>query len=52
MNVLSFFGAMFQYLTEGATEIFSPNHDEYPNVGIQPFDGEPLSKWIDMDRFN
>lgn len=28
-----------QYLTEGFIEIFSPEHDSYPLVGIQPYSG-------------
>ncbi len=28
------------YLAEGSLEIFSPNHDSYPAVGIQPYSGE------------
>lgn len=30
-----------QYLTEAFARIFSPNNDEYPMVGMQPFDAEP-----------
>ena len=29
-----------QYLTEGFLRIFSPTDDEYPAIGVQPFDGE------------
>lgn len=28
------------YLTEGALEIFSPNHDSYPLAGLQPYSGD------------
>jgi hypothetical protein len=28
------------FLLEGSLEIFSPNHDNYPAIGIQPFTGE------------
>ena len=31
---------MMKYLTEGFLRIFGPNDDEYPNIGVQPFDGE------------
>jgi hypothetical protein len=30
-----------QFLTGAAIEIFAPNHDSYPNIGVQPFTGEP-----------
>lgn len=29
-----------EYLVEAALEVFSPDHDDYPNIGIQPFEGE------------
>ncbi|MDJ0591794.1 MAG: hypothetical protein QNJ72_17650 [Pleurocapsa sp. MO_226.B13] len=28
-----------QYITEGFIEIFSPNSDQYPAIGVQPFGG-------------
>ncbi|MEC4811711.1 MAG: hypothetical protein SAK29_00250 [Scytonema sp. PMC 1069.18] len=28
------------YLTEAALEIFSPNRDSYPSIGVQPFEGK------------
>lgn len=28
------------YIAEASLEIFSPNHDSYPAVGIQPYSGE------------
>ncbi|MGL5875972.1 MAG: hypothetical protein ACRC2R_27045 [Xenococcaceae cyanobacterium] len=30
-----------RYITSGATRIFSPNDDDYPATGVQPFEGEP-----------
>ena len=31
---------IMQYLTEAFARIFGPNDDEYPNIGVQPFEGE------------
>ncbi|MGK7898023.1 MAG: hypothetical protein AB4372_31490 [Xenococcus sp. (in: cyanobacteria)] len=31
---------MVNYLVGGFLGIFSPTHDEYPEIGIQPFEGE------------
>jgi len=31
----------FGRLVEAALEIFSPSHDDYPNVGVEPFAGDP-----------
>lgn len=35
----------FKFLAEAALEIFSPNDDNYPATGMQPFSGEPNSKF-------
>ena len=35
-----FFGA----LAEAVLELFSPSHDNYPAIGVQPFTGDPNSK--------
>ena len=29
-----------QYISGAVALIFSPNNDQYPKVGIQPFEGE------------
>jgi hypothetical protein len=29
-----------QYFAEGFARIFSPSKDEYPEVGVQPFESE------------
>jgi hypothetical protein len=34
---------IIQYLTEGFARIFSPTDDEYPVIGVQPFEGEIYS---------
>ncbi|MGJ3251013.1 MAG: Nif11-like leader peptide family natural product precursor [Elainellaceae cyanobacterium] len=31
----------FRTLAEAVLEIFSPEHDNYPTTGTQPFSGEP-----------
>jgi hypothetical protein len=37
-----------QYLSEGVARLFSLGDDQYPSIGIQPFEGEPLSEWVDV----
>lgn len=32
---------LVSYITTAATRIFSPNDDDYPATGVQPFEGEP-----------
>lgn len=41
MKVANFLQNLVQYITEGFAKIFGPTHDEYPDVGVQPFEGEP-----------
>ncbi len=31
-----------QYICEAVMRIFGPNDDAYPNIGVQPFTGEPF----------
>lgn len=37
-----------QYVSEGVSRIFSPRDDQYPETGVQPFDGDPFSEWVDL----
>ena len=47
MNIFTLIRDTLQYLSEAAGRVFSPSQDTYPNVGVQPFNGEPYSKWVD-----
>ncbi|MEI2582881.1 hypothetical protein [Scytonema sp. PRP1] len=33
-----------QYISEAFIRIFGPNDDAYPNIGVQPFTGEPYNE--------
>jgi polygalacturonase len=46
MNIFKWMGEVIDYLSEGATALFSPNRDQYPNIGVQPFNGDPYSEWV------
>ncbi|QUS59229.1 hypothetical protein IQE94_05925 [Synechocystis sp. PCC 7339] len=35
---------LVQYFTEAFARVFGPSDDQYPNVGVQPFEGEILVK--------
>ncbi|HEY9695797.1 MAG TPA: hypothetical protein V6D10_00785 [Trichocoleus sp.] len=48
MNIFQSFGNAVRYLAEGISQFFGKNH--YPEVGVQPFDGEPYSEWVSVDR--
>lgn len=40
-----FLEALFQYFFEPIRRIFSPDDDAYPDIGIQPYNGDYYSKW-------
>jgi hypothetical protein len=40
MNFVQAIKNIIQYLTEGFARIFSPTDDQYPEIGVQPFEGE------------
>ena len=40
MRVVKILRDMVNYLAEGFIRLFGPTHDEYPEIGIQPFEGE------------
>ena len=42
---LYFFDNLFQYLAEAVVRIFSPDDNAYPEVGVQPYEGDYYSKW-------
>jgi hypothetical protein len=49
MNIYQKVNETFRYLIEAAGRIFSPTDDDYPETGVQPFEGEPKkgSHWAD-----
>ena len=40
MQIIEQLERTIAYLTEASLEVFSPNHDSYPEAGIQPFEGD------------
>jgi hypothetical protein len=48
MKVFDLVVNAIQYVSEGVSRIFSPRDDHYPETGVQPFDGDPFSKWVDL----
>ncbi len=35
----------FGMLAEAAVEVFSPHDDNYPTTGVQPYSGDPATKY-------
>ncbi len=42
MSLIKVLQSIVQYFTEAFVRVFGPSDDEYPTVGVQPFEGEPL----------
>jgi hypothetical protein len=53
MNIIQSLSRGFAYLFGGFVELFSPDHDDYPATGVQPFEGEAYGKWTSSsgDKF-
>jgi len=47
MDMMKRVSKLVHYLSEGVGRIFSPRDDEYPEVGVQPFEGDPYSRWVE-----
>jgi hypothetical protein len=41
MDLSRSFQRMIQFLSGAIARIFGPTDDNYPNCGVQPFEGEP-----------
>ncbi|MBE9184660.1 isochorismate synthase [Microcoleus sp. LEGE 07076] len=44
MNLSKSFANAMRYVSEAAGRIFSPTDDNYPNSGVQPFEGKRSKK--------
>lgn len=47
MNLFKAVGQMIRFISEGASELFSPNRDDYPKTGVQPYEDDPNSKQVE-----
>jgi hypothetical protein len=47
MSISKIVAVVTQYISEAAMEIFAPTRDSYPNIGVQPFSGEPFKGHVD-----
>jgi hypothetical protein len=50
MNIIQAIGVAISYFFDGCIELFSPNHDDYPQSGVQPFEGESHPKKSPFSR--
>lgn len=44
MKIFEWLQNMVQYLAEGVSKLFQPSEDDYPEIGVQPFEGEPYDE--------
>ncbi|MEG3861352.1 isochorismate synthase [Microcoleus sp. herbarium12] len=49
MNLSKSLADAMRYVSEAAVRIFSPSDDNYPNSGIQPFEGNLSKKFKPKD---
>ncbi|MEM9272547.1 MAG: hypothetical protein AAGA80_06230 [Cyanobacteria bacterium P01_F01_bin.143] len=49
MKVIDTLRNMVNYLAEGFISLFGPTHDQYPEIGIQPFEGEIYNPSSSLD---
>ena len=47
MNINRILQNAVQYFTEAFARVFGPSTDEYPEVGVQPCEGEPVANGAD-----
>ncbi len=44
MNISKIIADVSEYIWTAFARIFGPNDDQYPEVGVQPFEGEPYQE--------
>ncbi len=44
MDVPKVVSDTIRFVSEAVTRIFGLNDDEYPNTGVQPFEGDPFNE--------
>lgn len=50
--IIEMIKSVFQYIGEGFARIFSPNSDECPPIGVQPFSGTIARVNSEIDWFD
>lgn len=43
-SIINSFQQLINYISEAVNKIFSPRDDDYPETGVQPFEGDPSDK--------
>lgn len=45
-----FLDGLAQYFVDPIARIFGPSDDNYPAVGVQPFEGEPFAQRVEVSE--
>ncbi|MEY3297563.1 MAG: hypothetical protein RLZZ597_823 [Cyanobacteriota bacterium] len=45
-----FLDGLTQYFVEPIARIFGPSDDNYPAIGVQPFEGEPFVQRVEVSE--
>ena len=48
MNMLLGLNSSVVYVFTAIAQIFSVEHESYPDIGVQPFTGDVLSEWLEF----
>lgn len=43
-----FFDGLMQYFAEPIGRIFGPDDNSYPEIGVQPFDGDAYAETVEI----
>lgn len=48
MKMMQLMASLNAFFAEAIARIFSPNDDAYPNVGVQPYSGDPIEGKVEL----
>lgn len=48
MKLMKMMNELNSFFAEAIARIFSPNQDAYPNVGVQPYYGDPIEAQVEL----
>jgi len=49
MGIMKLMDNINSFFVEAIARIFSPSDDAYPNVGVQPYSGDPFTGDVELE---
>ncbi|AFZ44168.1 hypothetical protein PCC7418_2002 [Halothece sp. PCC 7418] len=49
MGIMKVMDNINSFFAEAIARIFSPSDDAYPDVGVQPYSGDPMSNDVELE---